>query len=159
MSSPEPEPTLAKQITFKLDSANEDRPKTRPTIRVPRENSFTPQFDDKSPEPRSIQFQRQLTTLTCNRNNTYRGLVSTDQFRDMIEIEKEYGSILEKGPPKSTTYKHWQLIYDYLHYGESRLSKLKMLIEKAHIASFDREQIEKKRNLEAFLHQKTKQRE
>ena len=62
------------------------------TTNLRRKESMT--IDQKSPEPKRSQIQRQITRFTRNQNRGYRKLISTDQFKDMIRLEREYGSIV-----------------------------------------------------------------
>ena len=51
-------------------------------------------IDPKSPIPKNEQISRQITRFTNNQNRYLREKISTDHFKELIEIEQEFGSIV-----------------------------------------------------------------
>lgn len=50
-------------------------------------------IDPKSPISRHEQISRQITRFTNNQNRYLRHKISTDHFKELIEIEKEFGPL------------------------------------------------------------------
>jgi hypothetical protein len=63
---------------------------TVPTI-MERKQSMT--IDKKSPDPRWKQIRNQFSQMTRGLNTGYRNLISTDEFKDMIQIQRQFGSL------------------------------------------------------------------
>ena len=73
--------SLTQKPTFKMREPKERDPKTMLLI------------DPKSKEPRNEQIARQIAQFTKNDKVGLKDVVSIDDFVDLVDIEKEFGSI------------------------------------------------------------------
>lgn len=124
-------------------------------------------IDPKSPEPREKQIKRQITEFTRNRNVRLKGLVSMDEYKDLIAIEKDFGEI-ELGyakppaPPQAINLdddnknSHWKVLAGVLDYGPAKMKTFKALIDQSVIEMKTEHEQEKKRLLDAYLKKRIK---
>jgi hypothetical protein len=89
-----------------------------------RDKSMSIVIDKKSPDPKSRQISKLIKQFTAGSIPHYKELVSTDQFKDMIEIERQFGRLdwdlptqeNTKGDPTKLN-PYWSQLYSKLQSG------------------------------------------
>lgn len=95
----------------------------------------------KSTEPKYDQIRRQITAFVKT-DVLQRKIISMDQCKDYIQLEKAYGAVplgADADKPKVVTFVDeenkkppdplWQKLSEVLHYTPSKMSKFKLLID------------------------------